>query len=135
MNFGSLALKTGMLLVILFLLSLAGAISFPALSIITGSAGIGITSLLFLLLAMLILSVVGYLLGRGIRTVKKPLEAFLYTYIAALGIGAVLILFTALNIPYTVRINLNWLGTNWYSPLLSMLFIGTSIILVFLVGD
>jgi hypothetical protein len=135
MNFGSLAIKTVMLLVILFLLSLAKALTFPALSVITGSTGAGLTSLLLLLAATLVLTIIGYLLGKGIRTVKKPVEAFILTYIGSLFMGATLTLFAILNIPYAVRINLAWLGAEWYSPILTLLFIGTSIMLVFLVGD
>jgi hypothetical protein len=135
MNFGSLAIKTLMLILVLFLLSLAGAIAFPALSLVTGVSGAGLVGLLLLLVTMFVLSVIGYLLARGIRTVKKPFEAFILTYVGSFVMGAGLILFNVLNIPFTPRINLGWLGTNWYSPILAFLFIGTSIILVFLVGE
>jgi hypothetical protein len=135
MNFGSLAIKTLVLLLILFLLSLAGAITFPSLSAITGSTGAGLTTLLFLFVTTLVLSVIGYLLGRGIRTVKKPFEAFILTYVGSFFMGAGLALFAILNIPFTPRVNLAWLGTSWYSPILALLFIGTSIMLVFLVGE
>ena len=135
MNFGSLAIRAVVVLLILFLLSLAGAITFPALSIITGSTGAGLTIILFLLVTTLVLSVIGNLLGRGIRTIKKPFEAFILTYVGSFFMGAGLALFALLNIPYTPRINLTWLGSAWYSPILALLFIGTSIMLVFLIGD
>jgi hypothetical protein len=135
MNFGNLAVKAVVIVLLLFVLSLSGAIVFPALSIITGSAGAGLTSIIFLLVAMLLLSVIGNLLGRGIRSVKKPLEALLLAFIGAFFMGAALELFAVLNIPYTARLNLNWLGTSWYSPLLALLLIGTPLMLVFLVGE
>jgi hypothetical protein len=125
----SLAVKTLMILVMLFLLSLAGAISFPILF-----NGAGLTNFLLLILTILGLSVIGYLLGKGVRTVKKPLEAFLATYVGSICLGGILALFAVLNVP-TVRVNLNWLGTSWYSPLLALLFIGTSLMLVFLSSD
>jgi hypothetical protein len=40
-----------------------------------------------------------------------------------------------LNLPGTVRINLSWLGTSWYSAFLTFLFIGAPLMLVFLVVD
>jgi hypothetical protein len=130
MNFGTIALKTVIVLVILFLLSLAGALTFPAAGIFSGG-GAGLASLLYLILAMLILSVVGNLLGRGIRTIKKPLDGLILTFVGAFFIGSILAIFAILNIPYAVRLNLNWLGTSWYSPLLSLLFIGTPLMLVY----
>ncbi len=131
MNFGSIALKSLIILVILFLLSLAGALTFPAVSIITGNSGAGFASLLYLILAMFILSVIGNLLGRGIRSVKKPLDGVILTFVGAFFMGAALAIFAVLNIPYTARLNLNWVGTSWYSPLLSLLFIGAPLMLVF----
>ncbi len=132
MNFGSIALKALIVLVVLFLLSLAGALTFPALSIVTGSSGAGLASLLYLILAMFVLSVVGNLLGRGIRSVKKPLDGIILTFVGSFFMAAALAIFAVLNIPYTARLNLSWLGTNWYSPLLTLLFIGAPLMLVFI---
>lgn len=134
MNFGALALKALVIIGILFLLSLAGAVTFPVLSVLS-NGGIAITSLLFLILAILILSVIGNLLGRGIRSVKKPMEALILAFVGSFFMGAALTLFAILNIPYTARINLNWLGTNWYSPILALLFIGAPLMLVFMVAE
>jgi hypothetical protein len=131
-SFLSLVVKTVLILVMLFLLSLAGAINFPTL--FTGSDGTGLTSFLILILTVLVLSVVGFLLAKGVRTLKKPFEAFIATYIGSVFLGGIIALFALLNIP-TVHVNLNWLGTNWYSPLLALLLIGTSLMLVFLASD
>ena len=122
-----------MIFVMLFLLSLAGAITLPTL--FTGADGNGLASILFLIVTVLGISVIGYLLGKGIRTVKKPVEAFIATYVSALSLGGVLALFAVLNIPFTVRVNLGWLGTNWYSPVLALLIIGTSLMLIFLASE
>ncbi|GAC1639587.1 MAG: hypothetical protein NVS4B9_32390 [Ktedonobacteraceae bacterium] len=134
MNFGMVALKALVIIVLLFLFSLAGAITFPALTTLSAS-GAGLTNLLILLLAMIVLSIIGNLLGRGIRSVKKPLEALILTFVGSFFLGAALALFTVLNIPGTARVNLVWLGTNWYSPFLALLFLGAPLMLVFLVAE
>ncbi len=135
MNFGSVVVKAVVILVVLFLLSLAGAITFPVLAVITSGTGAGISSILLFLVAILLLSLVGNLIARGIKSVKKSVEAILLVFVGAFFMGAILAVFALLNIPYTVRVNLAWLGTNWYSPLLSLLLIGLPLMVVFLVGD
>jgi hypothetical protein len=135
MNFGSVMVKALVVLVLLFLLSLAGAITFPLLTVITGGAGAGLSSILLFLLAIVLLSLVGNLVARGIKSVKKSGEALPLVFVGAFFMGAILTIFALLNIPYTVRVNLAWTGTNWYSPILTLLFIGIPLMLVFLVGD
>jgi hypothetical protein len=135
MNFGSVMVKALVVLVLLFLLSLAGAITFPLLTVITGGAGAGLSSILLFLLAILLLSLVGNLIARGIRSVKKSAEALILTFVGSFFMGAVLTIFALLNIPYTVRVNLAWTGNSWYSPLLTLFFIGIPLMLAFLVGD
>ncbi len=134
MNFGALGLKAIVIIGILFLLSLAGAVTFPVFSVLSNGSLV-FTSLLFLIIAIIILSVIGNLLGRGIRSVKKPMEALVLAFVGSFFMGAALTLFAILNIPYTARINLNWLGTNWYSPILALLFIGAPLMLVFMVAE
>lgn len=135
MNFGSVMVKALVVLVLFFLLSLAGAITFPLLTVVTGGAGAGLSSILLFLLAILLLSLVGNLIARGIRSVKKSAEALILTFVGSFFMGAVLTIFALLNIPYTVRVNLAWTGNSWYSPLLTLFFIGIPLMLVFLVGD
>ncbi len=135
MNFGSVAIKTLVVLVLLYFFSLAGALTFPALTVITSGTGAGISSILLFLLAMLLLSLVGNLIARGIKGVKKNGEALLLVLVGSFFMGAILAVFALLNIPYTVHVNTSWLGTNWYSPLLALLFIGIPLMVVFLVGD
>jgi len=131
MNFGSVALKALIVLVLLFLLSLTGALTFPPAAIVTGNSTAGFTGLLYLIIAMLVLSVVGNLLGRGVRSIKKPLDGLILTFVGAFFMGAALAVLAILNVPYTVRLNLGWLGASWYSPLLTLLFIGAPLMLVF----
>jgi hypothetical protein len=135
MNFGSVMVKALVVLVLLFLLSLAGAITFPLLTVVTGGAGAGLSSILLFLLAILLLSLVGNLIARGIRSVKKSAEALILTFVGSFFMGAVLTIFALLNIPYTVRVNLAWTGNSWYSPILTLFFIGIPLMLAFLVGD
>jgi hypothetical protein len=135
MNFGALVLKSLVVVLLLFLLSLAGAITFPSLTTIVGSTQTGLTSFLFLIVAILILSVIGNLLGRGIRSLKKPVETLFLSFIGSFFMGAALSLFAVLNVPNSIHVNLTWLGTSWYSPLLALLFTGTPLMLVFLVAE
>lgn len=135
MNVGSLLIRTLVALVVLFLLYLAGALTFPALSAGTNETSVGLTSLLLFLLAILLLAVVGTLLARGIRSVKRSGEALLMGFVGSLFMGGILIIFAQLNVPYTVRVNSAWTGTNWYSSFLSLLFIGIPLMFVFLIGE
>ena len=134
MNFGGLALKSLVIIAILFLLSLANAVTFPLVTALS-NGGTAITSLLFLILAVLVLSIIGNLLGRGIRSVKKPMEALVLAFVGSFFMGAALTLFAILNVPYTAQINLRWLGTSWYSPILALLFVGAPLMLVFMVAE
>jgi hypothetical protein len=84
---------------------------------------------------MIFLSIIGNLLGRGIRTIKKPLEALIIAFVGSFFMGAILIIFTVLNLPGTLRLNVNWLGTSWYSIFLTFLFVGAPLMLVFVVVD
>ena len=135
MNFGSVMIKALVVLVLLFLLSLAGAITFPLLSVVTGGAGAGVSSILLFLLAVVLLAMVGNLIARGIKSVKKSGESILLAFIGSFFMGAILTIFALLNIPYTIRVNLAWTGTSWYSSILTLFFIGVPLMLVFLVGD
>jgi hypothetical protein len=135
MTFGTVVTKTLVALVVLFLLSLAGALTFPVFSAITSGTATGFTGILLFLLAIVLLAVVGSLLARGIRSVKKSLEALAMGFVGSFAMGGILAIFAQLNVPYTVRVNLYWTGTSWYSSLLSLLFIGIPLMFVFLIGD
>jgi hypothetical protein len=135
MNFGSLVIKALIVMLLLFLLSLGGAITFPNLATLAANAGAGLSGLLLFLAAILILSVIGNLLGRGIRSLKKPFEVHVLAFVGSFFMGAALSLFAVLNVPNAIRVNLQWLGTAWYSPLLALLFIGVPLMMVFLLPD
>ena len=134
MNLASVMLKAFVVLVLLYLLSLAGALTFPALGVFT-SGTVGIGGILLFLVAILLLSLIGNLIARGIKSVKSTGQALLLAFVGAFFMGAVLAVFVPLNIPYTIRVNIYWFGTSWYDPFLALLFIGTPLMLVFLVGD
>ena len=135
MNFGSLALKALVITVLLFLLSLAGAVTFPFATIIANGAGATLSSVLLIILILFILSIVGNLIGRGVRSVKKPVEALLLSFVGAFSMGGALSLFAVTKTPYAPQIQLNWLGAAWYDPLLALLFVGAPLMLVFLVAE
>jgi hypothetical protein len=135
MNFGSIMIKTLVVLVVLFLLSLTPALTFPIATALSNGTSSGITSILLFIVAILLLSIIGNLLARGVKSVKKSGEGILLGFVGALAMGGILAIFTQLNIPYTITVNLAWLGTNWYSPFLTILFIGIPLMFVFLIGD
>ncbi len=135
MNFGSILVKTLVVLVVLFLLSLTGALTFPIATALSTGTSSGLTSILLFIVAILLLSIIGNLLARGIKSVKKSGEGLLLGFVGALAMGGILAIFTQLNVPYTITVHLAWLGTNWYSPFLSILFIGIPLMFVFLIGD
>ena len=132
MNIVKWIIRVVFVFLILFILSLAGAISFPSFSggnVITTYP----TELAFLLLSVIVLTVIAYLLGRGIRSVKGSFEAAGFAYISALIVGGVLALLTFFNFPYALHVNLFWLGSNWYAPWIVALLIGAPIMLVFVI--
>ena len=133
MNLASVMLKAFVVLALLYLLSLAGALTFPVLAVFSGTAGIA--GILLFLVAILLLSLIGNLIARGIKSVKSTGQALLLAFVGAFFMGAVLAVFVPLNIPYTIRVNIYWFGTSWYDPFLALLFIGMPLMLVFLVGD
>ena len=135
MNFASILTKTLVVLIVLFLLSLTRALTFPILTAITNGTSSGISSILVFLLAIILLSIIGNLLARGITSGKKSGEGLLLGFVGAIAMGGILTILAQLNVPYTVTVNLAWAGTNWYSPFLSILFIGIPLMFVFLIGD
>jgi hypothetical protein len=135
MNFGSLALKALVILILLFLLSLAGAVTFPFGTIIASGTGATLSSILFVILILFMISIIGYLIGRGVRSVKKPLEALFLAFVGSFAMGGSLALFAFINTPFAPQLHLYWLGTLWYDPLLALLFVGAPLMMVFLVAE
>ncbi len=135
MNFASILIKTLVVLIVLFLLSLMGALTFPILAAITNGTGSGVSSILIFLLAIILLSIIGNLLAKGIKSVKNSGEGLLLGFVGALALGGILTILAQLKVPYTVTVNLAWAGTSWYSAFLSILFIGIPLMFVFLIGD
>lgn len=135
MNFGSLALKALVITILLFLLSLAGAVTFPIATIIANGAGATLSSVLLIILTLFVLSIIGHLIGRGVRSVKKPAEALFLSFVGSFSMGGALSLFAIVHTPYAPQLQLNWLGATWYDPLLALLFVGAPLMLVFLVAE
>ena len=135
MNFGQVAVKALAILILLYLLSIAGAINFPVIAIITGAAGAGFLNLIFLFLAIFVFAFIGSAIGKGIRSYKSPLTALLLAYASALAIGGLILLLGILSIPNAPTINVNWLGTTLISHVLTVLLIGTYLMVAFLVAD
>ncbi len=135
MNFGTVLVKALVILILLYLLSLAGAIIFPLFAIISGSVATGFLSFLFLLLAIFVFAFIGSAIGKGIRSYKSPLLALFMAYVSAFAIGGLILLLGTLTIPNAPTINMTWLGTSLISRVLTVLLIGTSIMIAFLVAD
>jgi len=119
--------------ILLILYSFVGAIVFlELLSTNTSLTDYG-RDLLFLILPVLLTALVGYFLGRGIRSIKSPFEALVLTYLSTFFIGGVLALLTVLNLSYSAHVNFSWLGSAWYDPIFTIFLIGAPIALAFLV--
>ncbi len=132
MNFGKFLIQAGAVFIIIIAFSLAGAIT-PQFSSLRTLIDVPADFLLYVV-SVLVLAAIGYFLGIGIQSVKKSLESLGLAYGGALIVGGILALMTLLKFPYSVQLNLYWLGTAWYDPWLLIFFIGTPIILTFVVA-
>jgi len=129
MNFGKLFIQAiGVFFIIIFF-SLAGAIT-PSFTTFSNLFSIPANFFLYLV-SVLVLTAIGYFLGQGIQGLKKNLESLGLAYGGSFVIGGFLALMTLLKFPYSVQMNLTWLGTTWYDPWLLIFFIGTPILLTF----
>lgn len=135
MNIGTVLVKALVILILLYLLSLAGAIIFPLFAIISGSVTTGFLSFLFLLLAIFVFAFIGSAIGKGIRSYKSPLLSLFMAYVSAFAIGGLILLLGTLTIPNAPTINMTWLGTSLISRVLTVLLIGASIMIAFLVAE
>jgi hypothetical protein len=117
---------------LLLLFSFIGAIVFPGLPTTNTTVGDFGRALLLLVLPVFLMAIIGYFLGRGIRSIKSSFEALGLTYVSAFLVGGVLALLTILNFSYSAHVNFTWLGTSWYAPLFTIFLIGAPITLAFL---
>ena len=122
-----------MVFLLLLIFSLVGALAFPALPSTNSTMEAYLLQFLFLLLPVVILTLIAFFLGTGIRSIKNPLQALGLAYVSALVIGGVLALLTEFNFPYSAHVNFGWLGSSWYSPWLTLFLIGSPIMLAFVV--
>lgn len=132
MDFGKTLVQLVAVFFILVFLSFVGAIT-PVFTSFNSSILSVPGNFVIYLLTVLIVSLLGYLLGRGVRSVKNHFEALLLSYVTTLIVGGILVLLTLANFPYTVHLRLTWLGTAWYDPWLLAFFIGAPLALTFVV--
>lgn len=133
MNIGKALVNVVIVFLLLLIFSSAGAITAPTFPAANSTLDTFVLGILVLLLPVIILSLIAFFLGNGIRSIKNRFQALGLTYVSALIIGGVLALFTLLNFPYSAHVNFVWLGHNWYSAWLTMFLIGAPIILAFIV--
>ena len=133
MNLGKWAIQIGFVFLLLIMYALVGALTFPGLTSIGGVFTTAPINLLFLLLSVIILTLIAYSLGRGIKGVKSNFDAILLALTSALVVGGLLALLSLLKFPYSVTLNLAWLGANWYDPWIAIFLVGAPIMLAFVV--
>ncbi len=119
--------------VVLVIFSYVGAIQLSPFPATKSSIDTYVLDFIYLLLPVVILSLVAFFLGNGIKSLKNRFQALGLTYVSALVIGGVIALFTLFKFPYSAHVNFAWLGTTWYSPWLTLFLIGAPIILAFIV--
>ena len=131
MKFGKLLIQGACVFFIVVAFSLAGAIK-PQFTTLSNLVNLPFDMLLYII-TVIILTTIGYFLGIGITSVKKNLESLGLAYAGSMVVGGILALMTVLKFPFSVQLNLYWLGTAWYDPWLLIFFVGTPIILTFVV--
>ncbi|SRR6266567_1057684 len=131
MKIGKLLIQGVCVFIVVVAFSLAGAIT-PQFTSLSNLVNLPFVLLLYII-TVIILTTIGYFLGIGITSVKKNLESLGLAYGGSLVVGGILALMTVLKFPFSVQMNLYWLGTAWYDPWLLIFFIGTPIILTFVV--
>lgn len=133
MDLGKWALQSAFVLFILVVLAIAGALTFPGITSIGGAANSPPGNLLYLILSIILLTLVAFALGRGIKNIKSTFESILLAFVSSIVVGGVLALLAVFKFPYSVQINLTWLGTQWYDPWITVFLVGAPIMLAFVV--
>jgi|SRR5258708_33453448 hypothetical protein len=133
MNLGKWAIQVGFVFFILIIFAVVNALTFPGLTSIGGIFVTPPANLLFLILSVIVLTLIAYSLGRGIKNIKSPFEAILLSLTSALVVGGLLALLSLLKFPYSVQLNLAWLGTAWYDSWIAIFLVGAPIMLAFVV--
>jgi hypothetical protein len=132
MNFGKTLLQLVAVFFILVFFSYAGAVT-PQFTSFNNSILSLPANFVIYVITVLIISVLGYLLGKGIAGVKNHFETLLLAYVTAMIIGGILVLLTLAHFPYSVHLNLTWLGGSWFDPWLLAFFVGAPLALTFVV--
>jgi hypothetical protein len=132
MDFGKVLLQLLAVFFIFVFLSFVGAVT-PVFTSFNSSILSVPSNFVIYVISVLIVSVLGYLLGRGVQGIKSHFETLLLAYITSMIIGGILVLLTLAGFPYSVHLNLTWLGTAWYDPWILAFFIGAPLALTFVV--
>jgi hypothetical protein len=118
---------------ILFALTLTGSVVIDHQNVSNPFALI-LFIIVSLVVAAIELNIIGTILVKGIRSVKKPFGlAVLAHYFSVFLCGYMIAFLTPLSFPYSVHLNLSWLGTQWLAQLLTMILVGSPILLVFMI--
>lgn len=120
-----------LLSLLLFILSLTGAITFPASLSQSSDLDRLFNEVLLLLLSALLLNLLGRAIGEGVFIMSKlhPMGARILALVAVYALGSLLALFTLLDVSFAAHLNLFWKGANWYDPWLTMFIVGAPIML------
>jgi len=111
-------------LIILVLFSFVGAV-------VPRFSTTNLAQVLLFIIPVVVVTLTGHFLGRGIRSVKGP-EAMGLMYVSPFIIGGVLALLAILRIAYSAQLRLGWLGTEWYAQLATIFVVGAPLMLGFL---
>jgi len=133
MKIGKLLIQGVCVFIVVVAFSLAGAIT-PQFTSLSNLVNLPFDLLLYII-TVIILTTLGYFLGVGIKAVKNNIESLGLAYGGSFVVGGILALMTVLQFPFSVHLKLQWLGIAWYDPWLLIFFIGTPIILAFVVTD
>src|SRR5579875_3289779 len=131
MDFGKWALQMAFVLFVLIVLAAAGALTFPGISSLGAVASTPPANLFFLLLSIIVLTLMAFALGRGIKSIKSTFEGVLLAFASSIMIGGILSLLAVFKFPYSIQMNLTWLGPNWYDPWIAAFLVGAPILLVY----
>lgn len=132
MKIGKFLIQGICVFLIITAFSLAGAIT-PQFTTLSNLVDVPFDFLLFIV-TVVILTALGHFLGVGIKAVKNDLESLGLAYAGSFIVGGILALMTVLQFPFSVHLKLYWLGNAWYDPWLLIFFVGTPIILTFVVN-
>src|SRR5579885_2980697 len=90
MDFGKWVLQMVFVLFVLIVLAAAGALTFPVISVLGAVATTPPANLFFLLLSIIVLTLMAFALGRGVKGVKSTFEGVLLGFASSIMLGGIL---------------------------------------------